>query len=59
MAKQTNYLHIKITDKLKEDFETMCDERGIGMSSAIRDLIANSVRNYKRTGKKASDKEDN
>lgn len=59
MAKETNHLLIKLSDKLKDDFKAMCDEREISMSSATRDLIANSVRNYKRNGKKVTDKEDN
>lgn len=59
MAKETNHLIVKLSDKLKDDFKAMCDEREISMSSALRDMVANSVRNYKRTGKKVGDKEDN
>lgn len=59
MAKKTNLLQVKMSDTLKEQFETMCNEREISMSDAVRDFIANSVRNYKRNGKKGMDKEDN
>lgn len=52
-------LHLRLSPKLKQDLVDMCKEREIGLSDHIRDLIANSVRNYKRTGKKVGEKEDN
>jgi protein involved in sex pheromone biosynthesis len=58
MPKETNHLLIKLSDKLKDDFKAMCDEREVSMSSATRELIANSVRNYKRNEKKAGERED-
>ena len=48
MAKEVSHLHIKISPKLKQDFETMCDESEISMSDKVREIIANLVRNHKR-----------
>jgi hypothetical protein len=52
-------LHLRLSPKLKQELVDMCKEREMGISDHVRDLIANSVRNYKRTGKKVTEKEDN
>jgi antitoxin component of RelBE/YafQ-DinJ toxin-antitoxin module len=57
MAKKTNYLQVKISDGLKDSFEAMCKEREISMSDVVRDLVANSVRNWKRQNGKATEKD--
>lgn len=58
MAKETSYLHIKISPKLKQDFKSMCAENEIDMSDKVREIVANLVRNHKRqtasTGKTES-----
>lgn len=48
MAKEISHLHIKLSPKLKQDFEAMCDESEISMSDKVREIIANLVRNHKR-----------
>lgn len=57
MAKKTNLLQVKMSETLKQQFEEMCSEREISMSDHVRDLVANSVRNYRRTNKKSTEEE--
>lgn len=49
---EITHLHVKLSPKLKAQFEAVCKEREISMSDAVRDLIANSVRNYTRKNAK-------
>lgn len=52
MAKESAYLFVRMSPKLKEDFQSMCDDNEIGMSDKVREIIANLVRSHKRqTGK--------
>ena len=53
MAKEISHLHVKLSTKLKTDFQAVCDELEIDMSDKVRELIANMVRNHKRQGAKA------
>lgn len=48
MAKETSYLHIKISPKLKQDFKAMCADNETDMSDKVREIVANMVRNHKR-----------
>lgn len=50
-------LEIRVSNKLKKEFEDMCKEREISTSNALRDLMTNSVRNHKRQNVKAGEKE--
>ncbi|MCK8496041.1 hypothetical protein M0L20_29515 [Spirosoma sp. RP8] len=59
MAKETSYLHIKISPRLKEDFKAMCADNEIDMSDKVREIVANLVRNHKRELAKGNKKEDN
>ncbi len=52
MEKST--LTIRLSPKLKKEFIAMCSEREISISDAMRDMIANSVRNYSRKNAKTT-----
>ncbi|GAB3334197.1 hypothetical protein GCM10027299_42300 [Larkinella ripae] len=47
MTMKDSRLEIKISSKHKLAFAAACEERGISVSDAVRELIAKSVRNYK------------
>ena len=52
MPKEISYLQIKISPKLKEQFEQMCKEDEVSMSDKVREIVANLVRNRKRENTK-------
>ena len=54
MATESTLLQVRMSLKLKQQFEEICKEREISLSDATRDLIANLVRNHKRQGKGSS-----
>lgn len=58
MPKETSYLQVRLSPKLKQSFEAICKEREISLSDATRDLIANLVRNHTRQSKPLSKKDD-
>ena len=47
-------LEIKLSPKLKQRFETLCEESEISMSNKMRELITNLVKNYEHQKAKAS-----
>lgn len=48
MAKESVLLQVRMSPKLKQQFEQMCDENEISMSDKVREIVANLVRNHKR-----------
>lgn len=56
MAKESAFLQIRLSAKLKQQFEQMCDDTEISMSDKVREIIANLVRNHNRQGKLSIDK---
>ena len=48
MAKESTYLQVRISTKLKEQFSQMCDENETSMSDKVREIVANLVRNHNR-----------
>ena len=55
--KEVSYINIRLSTKLKQSFADMCQEREISISDAVRDLVANSVRNYSRKNVKGMEKD--
>jgi hypothetical protein len=52
MPKENSTLHIKLSPKLKQQYEAICEETETNMSVKTRELIANLVRNHVRAGGK-------
>lgn len=52
MAKESAYLQVRLSPKLKQQFEQMCEESEISMSDKVREIVANLVRSYNRQGVK-------
>ena len=48
MAKESAYLQVRLSTKLKEQFSRMCDENETSMSDKVREIVANLVRNHNR-----------
>ena len=48
MARESTYLQVRLSTRLKEDFRSMCEDNEIDMSDKVREIIANLVRNHKR-----------
>lgn len=48
MAKESAYLQVRISTKLKEQFSQMCYENETSMSDKVREIVANLVRNHNR-----------
>jgi len=51
MAKESAFLQVRLSAKLKQQFEQMCEEDEISMSDKVREIIANLVRNRTRQSK--------
>lgn len=58
MATESILLQVRMSLKLKQQFEQICQEREISMSDATRDLIANLVRTHKRQTAKSTKEEE-
>ncbi|WP_157816220.1 ribbon-helix-helix protein, CopG family [Spirosoma pollinicola] len=48
MAKEVSFLQVRLSPKLKQQFEQMCAESEISMSDKVREIVANLVRNHNR-----------
>ena len=48
MAKETSFLQVRLSSRLKQQFEQLCQEDEISMSNKVREIVANLVRNRKR-----------
>ncbi|MVM28395.1 hypothetical protein GO755_00010 [Spirosoma sp. HMF4905] len=57
MAKESAYLQVRLSARLKEDFRAMCEDNEIDMSDKLREIIANLVRNHKRQTKGVAERD--
>jgi antitoxin component of RelBE/YafQ-DinJ toxin-antitoxin module len=58
MAKESATLQVRLSPKLKQQFEQICKESEVSMSDKVRDIVANLVRNHNRQAKQFSQKEE-
>lgn len=58
MAKESAFLQVRLSPKLKQQFEQLCDEDEMSMSDKVREIVANLVRNRNRQSGKAGKSDD-